>query len=307
MDFYKRASVGRPSADEQMMIDAIKSLIEEKQFPPERIPDCHSLDELIELKQFLESYEPEPDFSEEFEDEPSFESEETGEESEPIFETGPTAVDEPDSDIPGERFEDNPDMFISDNYSPFAEPIIERSYNQAGGGSTAPIIEDEEPLELEESKGNPLSDLPPHTKRRAAEQTADTLLKGYAQFAPIPFKWMSKFPESKIEKMAFNGEIDLSIEVSEGVTFDDYMKQTNEQLDEIFEVDTDTLSDIREPLIEVLMEQNMELTPTQRLIAAVLSHLMQMFTVAFKLRQQNNRILAYQKHLTYLSQGAKVA
>ncbi|TSJ41280.1 hypothetical protein [Fluviicola chungangensis] len=307
MDFYKRASVGRPSADEQMMIDAIKSLIEQKQIPPERIPDCHSLDELVELKQFLESYEPETDFSEEFEDEPSFEEQGTDEELEPSFETGPTAIDEPDSDIPAERFEDNPDMFISDNYSPFAEPIIERSYNQAGGGSTAPIMEDEEPLDLEVAKGNPLSDLPPHTKRRAAEQTADTLLKGYAQFAPIPFKWMSKFPESKIEKMAFNGEIDLSIEVSEGVTFDDYMKQTNEQLDEIFEVDTDTLSDIREPLIEVLMEQNMELTPTQRLIAAVLSHLMQMFTVAFKLRQQNNRILAYQKHLTYLSQGAKVA
>ncbi len=132
-------------------------------------------------------------------------------------------------------------------------------------------------------------------------------MKGYAQLAPIPFKWMSKFPESKIEKMAFNGQLDLSIEVSEGVSFDDYMKQTNEQLDEIFEVDSDTLNDIREPLIEVLMEQNMELTPTQRLIAAVLSHLTQMFTVAFKLRQQNNRILAYQKHLTYLSQGAKVA
>ena len=189
MDFYKRASVGRPNADEQMMIDAIKSLIEEKQIPPERITDCHSLDELIELKQFLESYEPELDFSEEAEQEPPFEQIETIEEPEPNFETGPTAVDEPDSDIPAERFEDNPDMFISDNYSPFAEPIIERSYNQAGGGSTSPIIEDEEPLDLEESKGNPLSDLPPHTKRRAAEQTADTLLKGYAQFAPIPFKW----------------------------------------------------------------------------------------------------------------------
>ena len=309
MDFYKRASVGRPNADEQMMIDAIKSLIEQKQIPPERIPDCHSLDELIELKQFLESYEPESDFSEEFEEESTFEEQETGEELKPSFETGPTAVDEPDLDIPGERFEDNPDMFISDNYSPFSEPIIERSYNQAGSGSgsTAPIIEDEEPLDLEESKGNPLSDLPPHTKRRTAEQTADTILKAYSKIAPMPFKWWAKFPESKIEKMAFNGEIDLSIEVSEGVTFDDYMKQTNEQLDEVFEVDDDTLNDIREPLIEVLMEQNMELTPAQRLMAAVFSHIMQMVTVAYKISQQNNRVLAYQKHLTFLSQGAKVA
>ena len=309
MDFYKRASAGRPSAEEQMMLDAIKSLIEQKQIPPERIPDCHSLDELIELKQFLETYEPESDFLQELEAEPPFEQTEISEEPETLFDDGPSAEVERDSDIPAETFESDPDSFISDNYNPFEEEIIERSYNQAGSGSgsTSPINEDDEPLDLEESKGNPLSDLPPHTKRRAAEQTADTLLKGYAQLAPIPFKWMSKFPETKIEKMAFNGEIDLSIEVSDGVTFDDYMKQTNEQLDEIFEVDSNTLSDIREPLIEVLMEQNMELTPTQRLIAAVLSHLTQMFTVAFKLRQQNNRILAYQKHLTYLSQGAKVA
>ncbi len=309
MDFYKRASAGRPSAEEQMMLDAIKSLIEQKQIPPERIPDCHSLDELIELKQFLETYEPESDFLQELEAEPPFEQTEISEEPETLFDDGPSAEVERDSDIPAETFESDPDSFISDNYNPFEEEIIERSYNQAGSGSgsTTPINEDDEPLDLEESKGNPLSDLPPHTKRRAAEQTADTLLKGYAQLAPIPFKWMSKFPETKIEKMAFNGEIDLSIEVSDGVTFDDYMKQTNEQLDEIFEVDSDTLSDIREPLIEVLMEQNMELTPTQRLIAAVLSHLTQMFTIAFKLRQQNNRILAYQKHLTFLSQGAKVA
>lgn len=305
MDFYKRASVGRYSADEQMMLDAIRELIEQKQIPADQIQDCHSLDELIELKQYLESYEGKPEFLEDQNEQPISEPE-AMEEPEPFFEDEPTE-EISGSGTPAEQFEDNPDSFVADNYNPFADPIIERSYNQAGSGQTIPDSQDDETLDLEEAKGNPLSDLPPHTKRRAAEQTADTLLKGYAQLAPIPFKWMSKFPESKIEKMAFNGEIDLSIEVSEGVSFDDYMKQTNEQLDEIFEVDTDTLNDIREPLIEVLMEQNMELTPTQRLIAAVLSHLAQMFTVAFKLRQQNNRILAYQKHLTYLSQGAKVA
>lgn len=308
MNFYKRASAGRPSAEEQMMLDAIKDIIEQKQIPFERIPDCHSLDELIELKQFLDTYDPESEFLNEQEEQPL--DEDLTEDFEPILEDGPTAEFETETGGSAEMFEDDPDAFISDDYSPFAEQIIERSYNQAGSsssGSISPLHDDEDGLELEESKGNPLSDLPPHTKRRAAEQTADTLLKGYAQLAPIPFKWMAKFPESKIEKMAFDGQLDLSIEVSDGVTFDEYMKQTNEQLDQIFEVDTDTLSDIREPLIEVLMEQNMELTPTQRLIAAVLSHLAQMFSVALKLRKDNNRVLAYQKHLTYLMQGSKVA
>lgn len=320
MNFYKRAGVGRYSAEEQMMLDAINRLIEQKRLPAESIPDCHSLDELIELKQYLESldetiftedqaepttaeiqHEPEPE--PQFDDEP--EAEFSDDSDEPELFSGIPA--EEDTTAPGPAAAESPDVFVSDNYNPFADPIIERSYNQAESATVNPGIEDEEQLDLEESKGNPLADLPPHTKRRAAEQTADTLLKGYAQIVPIPFKWWAKFPEEKIEKMAFNGEIDLSLEVSDGVSFDDYMKQTNAQLDEIFKVDADTLSDIREPLIEVLMEQNMELTPTQRLLAAVFSHVMQMFTVAFKLSKQNNRILSYQKHLTFLMQGSKVA
>jgi hypothetical protein len=311
MDFYKKNGAGRPTIEEQALIDGIKRVVAEKGINPDAIPPCSTIDDLIYAKQFVDELDDHPDrvqFEEDFEqDEQPFEETDLTEEPQPLFEDETISEVEPESGSSAERFEQNPDEFVADDYNPFADPIIERSYNQANVGSVNPIMDDEDGLELEESKGNPLSDLPPHTKRRAAEQTADTLLKGYAQLAPIPFKWMSKFPESKIEKMAFNGQIDLSIEVSEGVSFDDYMKQTNEQLDEIFEVDSDTLNDIREPLIEVLMEQNMELTPTQRLIAAVLSHLTQMFTVAFKLRQQNNRILAYQKHLTYLSQGAKVA
>lgn len=311
MDFYKKNGAGRPTIEEQALIDGIKRVVAEKGINPDAIPPCSTIDDLIYAKQFVDELDDHPDrvqFEEDFEeDEQPFEETDLTEEPQTLFEEETISEVEPESGSSAERFEQYPDEFVADDYNPFADPIIERSYNQANGGSVTPVMDDEDGLELEESKGNPLSDLPPHTKRRAAEQTADTLLKGYAQLAPIPFKWMSKFPESKIEKMAFNGQIDLSIEVSEGVSFDDYMKQTNEQLDEIFEVDSDTLNDIREPLIEVLMEQNMELTPTQRLIAAVLSHLTQMFTVAFKLRQQNNRILAYQKHLTYLSQGAKVA
>ena len=311
MDFYKKNGAGRPTIEEQALIDGIKRVVAEKGINPDAIPPCSTIDDLIYAKQFVDELDDHPDrlqFEEDFEeDEQPLEETDLTEEPQTLSEDETISEVEPESGSSAERFQQNPDEFVADDYNPFADPIIERSYNQANGGSVAPAMEDEDGLELEESKGNPLSDLPPHTKRRAAEQTADTLLKGYAQLAPIPFKWMSKFPESKIEKMAFNGQIDLSIEVSEGVSFDDYMKQTNEQLDEIFEVDSDTLNDIREPLIEVLMEQNMELTPTQRLIAAVLSHLTQMFTVAFKLRQQNNRILAYQKHLTYLSQGAKVA
>lgn len=300
MDFYKRAATGRYSHDEQMLLQSIQKLIEEKQIPIEDIPECHSIDDLIEVKQLLENYgEAMP--SGVVEDltilESAVESVNEGESASVLNDEGITTGD----------WNEDSDAFIAADYDPFNEPIIERSYTQADTDATNLSDEGEEHLELEDTKSSPLADLPPHTKRKAAEQTADTLLKGYAQFAPMPFKWMAKLPESKIEKMAFNGELDLSIEVSEGLTFDDYMKQTNAQIDEIFEVDGDTLSDIREPLIEVLMEQDMVLTPAQRLTAAIISHLAQMFTVALKLRQQNNRILSYQKHLTFLAQGSRVA
>lgn len=50
------------------------------------------------------------------------------------------------------------------------------------------------------------------------------ILKVYFKVVLMFFKWWVKFLESKIEKMVFNGEIDLLIEVLEGVIFDDYMK-----------------------------------------------------------------------------------
>lgn len=299
MDFYKKAGTGRYSQDEQLLIDAIKNLVSEKKFPIQLLPECSTIEDLIELKNMLSEYEAEISEIEEVDfEEPQLDIEPEPEE----IPQEPTTVIE-NEEVP----EWQPDDFISGNYSPFEDQIVERSYTQEQQQQTD--LTDEEPeerLDLEESTDN-LSDLPPHTKRRAAEQTANTILKAYAQFAPMPFKWMAKIPEEKVEKMAFNGEIDLSIEVSDGMTFDDYMKQTNEQVDEIFTVDDDTLSDIKEPLIEVLMEQNMALTPSQRLMAAVLSHVAQMFTVALKLRQQNTRILSYQKHLTFLAHGQRVA
>lgn len=311
MDFYKRTGSGRYSEDEQLIIDAVQRIIDQKQIPENDIPQAHSLDELIELKSYLEEYEPteitgndEPEFLET----DSYDSQTDLEDSEQGAAEQPAPEPEPVEDIPAEEPQDDADAFIAGDYNPFADEIVERSYTQTDVNTAAQVQESEDGLQLEETKENPLSDLPPHTKRRAAEQTANIMLKTYAQIAPQPFKWWAKFPEEKIEKMAFNGEIDLSLEVSEGISFDDYMKQTNAQLDKIFEVDADTLNDIREPLIEVLMEQNLELTPTQRLIAAVLSHVMQMFSVAFKLSKQNNRILSYQKHLTFLMQGqSKVA
>lgn len=301
MNFFKK--VGRPTEEEQMMVSAIEKAVAQKGLSWDEIPDCHTLDDLIGVRQLIDTLEPAPTVH--TEDLTSFEEitdngdgTEAPPEPEPDFEQPTNEPDfgEPDP-LAGEP------NFIAPNYDPFAEPIIERSYTKAQAAEPIENESDEEQLELEESGSGNLKDLPPATKRKAAEQTADALLKGYARIVPQPFKWMAKIPEDKVEKMIFNGELDPDIEVSDGVTFDEFMKQTNSQLDEIFEVQEETLEEIREPLIEVLMEQQMELTPTQRLTMAVISHLAQMFTVALKLRQQNNRILSYQRHLTNVTRG----
>lgn len=302
MDYFKK--IGRPTEDEQALVQAIDRVIRDKQIPPGEIPDCHTLDDLIGLKGLVDSYDPFPD-----------NGQQVGE-PELIAETDemPESEDEQHTDLPdmevpedesfnesGKIQELNDSEYISTEYDPFSSPIVERSYTSSMEPATEREAEEED-LELEESKEQSSSeDLNPKTKRRAAEQTADVLLKGYARLAPKPFKWLARFPEEKIEKLVLSGDIDPEIEVSEGLTFDDYVKQTNDQIDEIFEVEKETLDEIREPLIEVLMEQKMELTPQQRLGIAVVSHLMQMLTVALKLRGQNNRILAYQKHITALS------
>lgn len=331
MNYFKK--IGTRNEEERAMLQAIEAVVESKQVPRNEIPDCLTLDDLIEVKHLVDAYQGNPHYQElegtqetkalqeqeqskdgnetidevlsaETEAEQLIEEESIEEDNEPL---SSDLVDQIEPAIDLSEIIENEDFeFISDDYNPFEEPIIERSYNTGstsdGGQDHDNLEQADEFTELDESsEPTPLDDASERTRQKAAEQTADTILKGYARLAPKPFKWLAKVSESKVEKLAFAGQLDLNIEVSEGVTFEDYMKSTNEQVDEIFEVDEDTLEEIREPLIEVLKEQQMELTPQQRLGMAVLSHLMQMFTIAMKLRSQNTRILDYQKELTKLS------
>jgi len=314
MKFFKK--VGRPTDEEQMMIDAITNVIQDKGLSLDSVPDCNNLDDLLAAIDLIEGIEPNNEIAvepreehlqesiepqqqeshvEQVEQEPTAESVANLDQIEQVGSLEETEIAQEEQ---GEFQQEELPNFENDDYDPFADPIVERSYNQAGA---EPTESEATELDLDETGDTPLDDLNPRTKQRAAEQTADAILKGYSQFAPEPFKWLSKFSESKIEQAIFNGEIDPSIEVEPGVRFDDYVKESNEQVKEIFEVQEETLDEIKEPLIEVLMEQEMELTPQQRLTMAIVSHLIQMFTMAMKLFSQNKRILEYQKHLTHLA------
>jgi len=139
--------------------------------------------------------------------------------------------------------------------------------------------------------GDNLQDLTPAQKRKSAEKTAEALLSMYCQFVPMPFIKWSTFSEGKIQKMVFENKLDLSMQLENNVSVKDYIDGVNEQAQEVFKVSDETKEEIKDPLVDVLLEQDLALTPTQRLMLAVGGHLVTMGFSAFQLSQNNKQAL----------------
>lgn len=151
--------------------------------------------------------------------------------------------------------------------------------------------------------GDNLQDLTPAQKRRSAEKTAEALLNMYCQFVPMPFIKWSSFSEGKIQKMVFENKLDLSMQLENNVSVKDYIDGVNEQAQEVFKVSDETKEEIKDPLIDVLLEQDLALTPTQRLMLAVGGHLVTMGFSAFQLSQNNKQALeTFEKYHIQLNQ-----
>jgi len=183
------------------------------------------------------------------------------------------------------------------------EPDWASGMGGGGGISDAEYSEEtqdgEEPLDEDGGKlgGDNLQDLSPQQKRKSAEKTADAILSMYCNFAPLPFKKWASFNDTKIQKMVFEDKLDMNMQLENNVTVRDYIKSTNEQVDEIFEVSDETREEIKDPLVDVLLEQDLALTPTQRLLFAVGGHVLQMGFSAYQLAQNNKISLeAFEKY-----------
>src|SRR3989344_2852861 len=94
MDFYKKNGAGRPTIEEQALIDGIKRVVAEKGINPDAIPPCSTIDDLIYAKQFVDELDNHPDrvqFEEDFEgDKRPFEKTDLAEDPEPLLEDEPT-------------------------------------------------------------------------------------------------------------------------------------------------------------------------------------------------------------------------
>ncbi len=193
---------------------------------------------------------------------------------------------------------------VNPNIPPQPEPFIPEPVNVVPQFSDVTIgIEEpksnkptESPKQPSAPKKEPinpnLEDLSPSQKRKAAEQSADAMLLAYGNLAPIPFKKISQFNIGKIDNLHLKGEIDKNMVVSDdGTTVKSHCEQVNQQVDQIFEITQEMKDEIRPPLIDVLLENNLALTPTQRLIMAVSGQILTMGLTSFQLMQQNKAAL----------------
>ena len=188
---------------------------------------------------------------------------------------------------------------VSENDEDFEEDIPEPDWASTDGSSSDG--EDEEYDDDEEYDedsddsgklgGDNLKDLSPAQKRKSAEKTAEALLNMYCQFVPMPFKKWSGINERKVQKLVFENKIDLTMQLENNITVKDYIDGTNEQVEEVFTVSEETREEIKDPLIDVLLEQDLALTPTQRLMLAVGGHLVTMGFSAYQLAQNNKQAL----------------
>lgn len=202
------------------------------------------------------------------------------------------------------------------NMPPKQEPVIPEPINVSApvsddliGASSEPnntspvnnaTVTKPKPEPKRETINPNLEDMSPAQKRKAAESTADALLLTYGNLVPIPFKKISSFNLGKLENAHLKGELDKNMVVSnDGTTVESYCKVVNEQVEQTFEITQDMKDEIRPPLIEVLMENNFALTPTQRLLMAVGGQVVQMGLTSFQFMQQNkaamNQFKAFHK------------
>ena len=211
-------------------------------------------------------------------------------------EDGGSASDESESDV---KFDDKdfekPADEITDvefEEQDIPEPDFARGMTQEEQEEEEQNLEDDEEFqEKEKLGGDNLQDLSPAQKRKSAEKTAEAILDMYCNFAPLPFKKWSSISDSKVQKLKFENKIDLSMQLENNVTVKDYIDGVNENVDEIFTVSEETRESIKDPLIDVLLEQELALTPTQRLLMAVGTHVVTMGFSAYQLAQNNKLAL----------------
>jgi hypothetical protein len=187
------------------------------------------------------------------------------------------------------------DFEVPSSYSPIAEPVIERSYNEAtvmteigdipepdyaSGGMTFEdfadeVVEEEvapkEPTAFEKMSNPAMTDLDNKESKFAAAQLVDTILDGYEMLHQLGAK-AAKVSEDKVTKMVMAGEIDNDIRIPVSETDDlnalEYVAMHNQQAEELFEYDKSFNDKVRPTMIRVFQKKGWGVSDEQFLMIA---------------------------------------
>jgi hypothetical protein len=120
---------------------------------------------------------------------------------------------------------------------------------------------------VEKNEDSNLKELSSKEKRQAVEKTAEAILLAYRNYMPLPFVYFASYDIKKLKKLEDDDLIDLQTPAKrDGTTFLEYTKEFNEKVEEAFKVSDAEVEALREPLIDVLSEQEIAFTPTQNLL-----------------------------------------
>lgn len=119
----------------------------------------------------------------------------------------------------------------------------------------------------------PLEDLNPAQKRKAANIQADAFLNSYQRLFPVPFKYIASYDINKMKKLHNKGEININTAVKQdGTTILDYTVEFNDKIDKTLVVSDEMKEELKDPVVELIMEQGIALTPFQQILMIVGTH-----------------------------------
>jgi hypothetical protein len=122
----------------------------------------------------------------------------------------------------------------------------------------------------DDAESENLKNLSAKEKRESIEKTADAILLAYRNYIPLPFIYFSEYDTKKLEQLHRNDELNLDTQVKrDGTLFREYVKEFNAQVGYAFTVTDAEVEALKDPLVDVLMEKEIALTPTQRLLFTV--------------------------------------
>jgi hypothetical protein len=245
-------------------------------------------------------------------------------------------VEEVKNDIPEPKIEENKivepiietkmseqvDEFEVPNfeYSPIADPVVDRSYNHAeviaeigdisepDFGDQVPTFDDfeESQPEVEQPKepsafdniSNPaMSDLDAKDKKMASTQLVNSVLEGYAMIHELGIK-VAKIDEAKVYEKLINGEIDSELRVpiaedGSSVNAQEYANTHNQQVVDALTYDPEFGEKVKPAMIRVFTKKGWGITDEQFLLGMFGKDFAMKMAMIIGMKKQGNEMLKH--------------